>query len=175
MFKHILIAVLSIFLFSCQTGLNNNKNDATKEINLNDKNPQEKQPYETINSEEQAKEINKANQEQEVEVQDRVFFSLNSSEIEDEAKKILEVQVEWLKSDSKINVTIEGHCDERGSREFNIALGEKRAFAVKKFLKQRGIADSRIKIVSYGKERPALVGNSDEIHAKNRRAVTVIN
>lgn len=177
MFKHILIAVLSILLFSCQTGLNDKKNDPTKEINLNDKTPQEKQSYETINSEEQAKEINKANQEQEqeIEVQDRVFFSLNSSEIEEEAKKILEVQVEWLKSDNKINVTIEGHCDERGSREFNIALGEKRAFAVKKFLKQRGIADSRIKIVSYGKERPAFVGNSDEIHAKNRRAVTVIN
>lgn len=176
MFKHILIAVLSILLFSCQTGLNDKKNDPTKEINLNDKTPQEKQSYETINSEEQAKEINKANQEQEqeIEVQDRVFlikFIWNWRR----SKKILEVQVEWLKSDNKINVTIEGHCDERGSREFNIALGEKRAFAVKKFLKQRGIADSRIKIVSYGKERPAFVGNSDEIHAKNRRAVTVIN
>ena len=112
---------------------------------------------------------------QEVEVEDRVFFSSNSSTIEEDAKKVLDLQAQWLKSDDSINVTIEGHCDERGTREYNIALGEKRAFAVKKYLKQLGVPEARMKIVSYGKERPAFFGNSEEIHNKNRRAVTVVN
>ena len=138
---------------------------------------QPQQPYETISSEEQAQSLNQQTdaENQEVEVEDRILFSSNSSSIEEDAKKILDVQAQWLKSDESITVTVEGHCDERGTREYNIALGEKRAFAVKKHLKKLGIPESRIKIVSYGKERPAFFGNSDEIHNKNRRAVTVVN
>lgn len=112
---------------------------------------------------------------QEVEVQDRVFFGYDSSEINDEAKKILDVQVAWLKSDSAIKITIEGHCDERGTREYNIALGEKRANSAKKYLVANGINASRIKTVSYGKERPAFFGATEAIFNKNRRAVTVVN
>ncbi len=114
-------------------------------------------------------------QSQEVEVQDRVFFGYDSSDVNDEAKKILDVQVAWLKSDPSIRITIEGHCDERGTREYNIALGEKRANSVKKYLVASGVEATRIKTVSFGKERPAFFGATEEIFNKNRRAVTVIN
>lgn len=116
-----------------------------------------------------------ASQEKEVEVQDRVFFVYDSSEVNGEAKKILDVQVAWLKSDSSIKITIEGHCDERGTREYNIALGEKRANSVKKYLVANGVEAARIKTVSYGKERPAFFGANETIFSKNRRAVTVVN
>ena len=85
------------------------------------------------------------------------------------------MQTEWLKSDHALMVVIEGHCDERGTREYNIALGEKRAVAVKKYLVSLGIPSYRIKTVSYGKERPAVVGSNPEAWSKNRRAVTVVS
>ena len=176
MYKNILILIVSLSLFSCQS--NNVSTEAKEKITKEDSvvDNQISQPYETINSEEQAQAINQNNEDnQEVEVEDRVFFSSNSSSIEEDAKKILDLQAQWLKSDESINITIEGHCDERGTREYNIALGEKRAFAVKKYLKQLGVPEARMKIVSYGKERPAFFGNSEEIHNKNRRAVTVVN
>jgi peptidoglycan-associated lipoprotein len=176
MHKNILFLILSLSLFSCQSSLKKEEEKKVQNDNIVIEN-QPQQPYETINSEEQAQSLNQQTEaeNQEVEVEDRVLFSSNSSLIEDDAKKILDIQAQWLKSDESINVTIEGHCDERGTREYNIALGEKRAFAVKKYLKQLGIPESRIKIVSYGKERPAFFGNSDEVHNKNRRAVTVVN
>jgi len=112
---------------------------------------------------------------QEVEVQDRVLFEYNSASLTEDAKKILDTQVAWLKSDPNIRITVEGHCDERGTREYNIALGEKRANATKIYLTANGIDVSRIKTVSYGKERPAFFGASEDVMAKNRRAVTVMN
>lgn len=176
MHKNLLILILSLTLFSCQSNVAMEGKETVeneKEIIENEVS----QPYQTILSEEQAQALNKEAEaeNQEIEVEDRIFFSSNSSSIEEEAKKVLDLQAQWLKSDPSINVTIEGHCDERGTREYNIALGEKRAFAVKKYLKQLGVPEARIKIVSYGKERPAFFGNSDEIHNKNRRAVTVVN
>ena len=176
MHKNLLLLILSLSLFSCQSNLKKEDENKAQNDNKIIEN-QAKQPYETINSEEQAQSLNQQTdaENQEVEVEDRILFSSNSSSIEEDAKKILDVQAQWLKSDESITVTVEGHCDERGTREYNIALGEKRAFAVKKHLKQLGVPESRIKIVSYGKERPAFFGNSDEIHNKNRRAVTVVN
>ena len=112
---------------------------------------------------------------QEVEVQDRVFFGYDAFTLDENAKEILEVQVAWLKSDQSISITIEGHCDERGTREYNIALGEKRATSVKKYLVANGVEAKRIKTVSFGKERPAFFGATDNIFSKNRRAVTVVN
>jgi len=179
MYKNILILILSLSLFSCQSNNASKEAKEAKEKITNEDpivNNQTSQPYETINSEEQADAINQNNEDnQEIEVEDRIFFSSNSSSIDEEAKKILDLQAQWLKSDESINITIEGHCDERGTREYNIALGEKRAFAVKKYLKQLGVPEARMKIVSYGKERPAFFGNSEEVHGKNRRAVTVVN
>jgi peptidoglycan-associated lipoprotein len=176
MHKNLLALILSLALLSCQSNIAKEKEQKAQNENEIIEN-QTPQPYETIVSEEQAQALNKETEaeNQEVEVEDRIFFSSNSSTVEDDAKKVLDLQAQWLKSDESINVTIEGHCDERGTREYNIALGEKRAFAVKKYLKQLGVPQSRIKIVSYGKERPAFFGNSEEIHNKNRRAVTVVN
>ena len=133
--------------------------------------------YEAIPSEEAAVVIDEKTEIaiQEVEVQDRVLFEYDSSEISEEAKKILDTQADWLKSDTSITITIEGHCDEKGTREYNIALGEKRAEAAKSYLVSNGVSDSRIKIISYGKERPAFFGVSNNAMAKNRRAVTIVN
>lgn len=106
-------------------------------------------------------------------VGDRVFFDYDSSQIADEAKATLQSQATWLKANSSVNVTIEGHCDERGTREYNIALGERRATAAKKVLVSLGVAANRISTISYGKERPAVEGSDESAWSQNRRAVTV--
>lgn len=106
-------------------------------------------------------------------VSDRVLFDLDSSQLSAEAQQILSTQATWLKQHSNVNVTLEGHCDERGTREYNIALGERRATAAKKFLVGLGIAGNRISTISYGKERPAVVGSDESAWSQNRRAVTV--
>ena len=105
---------------------------------------------------------------------DRVFFALNSSSISPLAHATLARQAEWLKEHHMYNVTIEGHCDERGTREFNIALGERRAHSVKKSLMKHGVDGARMDTVSYGKERPAVIGDSEESFSQNRRSVTAI-
>ena len=91
-----------------------------------------------------------------------------------EAQQTLTHQAEWLKQYSKVNVTVEGHCDERGTREYNLALGERRAAAAKKYLVGTGIAANRISTISYGKERPAVIGSDESAWSQNRRAVTVV-
>jgi peptidoglycan-associated lipoprotein len=106
---------------------------------------------------------------------DRVFFAFDRSDISPEAREILARQADWLRRYPNVNVTIEGHCDERGTREYNLALGERRAQAVKNVLVALGISASRISTISYGKERPAVVGSSEEAYAQNRRAVTTVN
>jgi peptidoglycan-associated lipoprotein len=106
---------------------------------------------------------------------DRVFFAFDRSDISPEARQILTRQADWLRRYPNVTVTIEGHCDERGTREYNLALGERRAQAVKNVLVASGISTSRISTISYGKERPAVVGSSEEAYAQNRRAVTVVN
>jgi peptidoglycan-associated lipoprotein len=106
-------------------------------------------------------------------VGDRVFFDYDSSQITDEAKHTLERQSTWMKQYPNINLSVEGHCDERGTREYNIALGERRAAATKKVLVSLGVAANRISTISYGKERPAVVGSDDSAWSQNRRAVSV--
>jgi peptidoglycan-associated lipoprotein len=106
---------------------------------------------------------------------DRVFFAFDRSDISPEARQILTRQADWLRRYPNVTVTIEGHCDERGTREYNLALGERRAQAVKNVLVASGISASRMSTISYGKERPAVVGSSEESYAQNRRAVTVVN
>jgi peptidoglycan-associated lipoprotein len=176
MFKKLLSFVAILLIISCQS--KTKITDSNKDIKITEQQIiDDKTPYQTIENADQAADLNKAADDkiQEVEVQDRVFFDYNSSSLNDEAKKILSVQVEWLKSDSSVKITIEGHCDERGTREYNIALGEKRANAAKNYLTSNGVEKSRIKTISFGKERPAFFGTSDEVIAKNRRAVTVVN
>ena len=110
-----------------------------------------------------------------VNVGDRVFFGYDSSDLDSDALELLQDQVAWLKQNSNVSVTIEGHCDERGTREYNLALGEKRAQAVKNYLIGLGINPDRVSTVSYGKERPAVVGSNDGAWAQNRRSVTIVN
>ena len=110
-----------------------------------------------------------------VNVGDRVFFGYDSSDLDSDALELLQDQVAWLKQNSNVSVTIEGHCDERGTREYNLALGEKRAQAVKNYLIGLGISPDRVSTVSYGKERPAVVGSNDGAWAQNRRSVTIVN
>ena len=101
---------------------------------------------------------------------DPVFFAFDQHKLSAEAKGILEGNADELKRDEEAMVTIEGHCDERGTKSYNIALGEKRANAAKDYLVALGIAGSRITVVSYGKERPFVTGNTEAAWAKNRRA-----
>lgn len=107
-------------------------------------------------------------------VGDRVFFELDSSSLSADSQQTLERQAAWLQQYGNISVTLEGHCDERGTREYNLALGERRANAAKKYLVGLGIPENRISTISYGKERPAVVGSDESAWSQNRRAVTVV-
>lgn len=107
-------------------------------------------------------------------VGDRVFYALDSSTLTSEAKATLDKQAAWLKKYSNTKVTVEGHCDERGTREYNLALGERRATAAKNYLVAAGIPASRLSTISYGKERPAVVGSTEAAYSQNRRAVSVV-
>tara|TARA_B100000686_G_scaffold354279_1_gene463684 strand:+ start:1015 stop:1569 length:555 start_codon:yes stop_codon:yes gene_type:complete len=109
-----------------------------------------------------------------VNVGDRVFFGTDQHDLSMEARNVLERQAGWLRQYPNIRVTIEGHADERGTREYNLALGERRAQSVRSYLTALGIDGSRITTISYGKERPAVVGTGPEVWAQNRRSVTVV-
>lgn len=130
--------------------------------------------YEVIVSQEEAESMNINTVVEEVEVPDRVYFALNKYNLTSASTEVLNLQAEWLNADPNVNVIIEGHCDERGTREYNLALGEKRAMAVKNYLVNKGIAPSRIKTISYGKERPVVLGTGEAIWAQNRTSITVI-
>jgi peptidoglycan-associated lipoprotein len=106
---------------------------------------------------------------------DRVFFAYDQSDISSEAQQILHRQADWLRRYPNVGVTIEGHCDERGTREYNLALGERRAQAVKNVLVSLGIPAGRIQTISYGKERPDIPHSDDQSYAQNRRGVTTVN
>jgi peptidoglycan-associated lipoprotein len=106
---------------------------------------------------------------------DLVYFSTDSADLSPESRQTLTNQARWLKQYSHYPITIEGHADERGTREYNIALGDKRAQAVRTFLIQQGINAARIRTVSYGKERPVAVCNDISCWSQNRRAQTVPN
>ena len=110
-----------------------------------------------------------------VSVGDRVYFDYDSAELDSDAQELLQHQAAWLKQYNKTSIVIEGHCDERGTREYNLALGEKRAQAVKSYLNGLGIDISSISTISYGKERPAVIGSNDGAWSQNRRSVTVVN
>jgi peptidoglycan-associated lipoprotein len=110
-----------------------------------------------------------------VNVGDRVFFAVDRSDLTSEAKATLDRQVTWLKKYNKLAVTVEGHADERGTREYNLALGERRSTAVKNYIVAAGIAANRVQTISYGKERPAVLGSNEAAWAQNRRGVTVVS
>jgi peptidoglycan-associated lipoprotein len=110
-----------------------------------------------------------------VNVGDRIFFDTDSSSIRADAQTTLSKQAQWLNRYGNYAVTVEGHADERGTREYNLALGARRAAATRDFLVARGVAANRIKTISYGKERPVATCDDASCWSQNRRAVTVLN
>ena len=105
---------------------------------------------------------------------DRVFFAFDSSELTALARRTLQRQAEWLQNQPDVDIIVEGHCDERGTREYNLALGERRATAVKNYLVALGIGANRVETISYGKERPAVPESNEAAWRLNRRGVTVV-
>jgi peptidoglycan-associated lipoprotein len=110
-----------------------------------------------------------------VNVGDRVFFESDSSELTPQSVSTLEKQAQWLQMYGQYTFTVEGHADERGTREYNIALGARRAQAVRDYLASRGVQPQRMRTISFGKERPVAVCNDISCWSQNRRAVTVLN
>src|SRR5580698_6555147 len=110
-----------------------------------------------------------------VNVGDRVFFETDSTELTPQAAATLDKQAQWLRNYAQYNFTIEGHADERGTREYNIALGARRAQTVREYLASRGVSAQRMRTISYGKERPVALCNDISCWSQNRRAVTVLD
>ena len=106
-------------------------------------------------------------------VKDRVFFATNSSQLTTASRDTLRKQASWLRKNKKLNVVLEGHADERGTREYNLALGEKRANAARDYLLTYGISGKRISVISYGKEKPVNSASTPLAWSQNRRAVTI--
>ena len=109
------------------------------------------------------------------EIGDRIYFETDKHNISSASAFVLEAQANWLKSTQGFQLLIEGHCDERGTREYNLALGERRGNSVKEFLSSLGVDPGRLTVISYGKERPAAEGSTSESWAENRRAVLVVS
>lgn len=161
MFKKLSIALLSLGLITgCQSKYNG---DGEK--------------YDTVKNEREAKKRNQKmyDEIEQVEVPDKVYFGFDEYSLTERTKEVLKLQAEWLQQDKSIDVIIEGHCDERGTKEYNYALGARRANAVKSYLMKKGVSSRRLKTVSYGKDRPEHLGQSETIWSRNRRAVTLIN
>ncbi len=110
-----------------------------------------------------------------VNVGDRVFFGYDQYSLTPEAQRTLELQAEWLKKYPSTNITVAGHCDERGTREYNLALGDRRATSVKNYLVALGVDPRRVNTISYGKERPAVMGSNTSAWSQNRRSVTTVD
>jgi peptidoglycan-associated lipoprotein len=110
-----------------------------------------------------------------VNVGDRVFFDFDKYDVKPAGQQALQKQAAWLKTYPNVTLTVEGHCDERGTREYNLALGDRRATAVKNYLVALGINANRMRTISYGKERPAVLGSNEAAWTQNRRAVSVVN
>ena len=108
-------------------------------------------------------------------VGDRVFFDFDSAVLGADARRTLDRQSEWLRLFPEVSLVIEGHADERGTREYNLALGERRAATVRSYLVAQGVSPSRLTTISYGKEQPAVLGATEAAWAQNRRGVTVVN
>ncbi len=105
---------------------------------------------------------------------DRIYFGFDQFNVDAEDQATLSSQAQWLQRNPAVRVLLEGHADERGTRDYNLALGERRANAAKNYLASLGVDPSRIEVISYGKERPAELGSNEEAYARNRRAVTVV-
>ena len=167
-YKIIISLLLAVFLAACST----TKEDAATSTSGSSSSSSDS----VASSDDESSSIVPGSQEDLiVNVGDRVFFGYDSAELDSDAQELLQDQVAWLKQYPDVSITVEGHCDERGTREYNLALGEKRAQASKNYLISMGIGSNRISTISYGKERPAVVGSNDGAWSQNRRSVTKVN
>lgn len=156
-----------LLLTACNTAgnLGNSSNDSVKTSSTADRYRIESQDLEAFDL------INGSNVG--ARANDRVFFDYDSAVLNSSSQKTLDRQAKWLNKNSDVQITIEGHCDERGTREYNLALGDRRANATKNYLVSSGVEASRITVVSFGKERPAVAGSNSAAWAENRRSVTI--
>ena len=174
----LLIIISSIILTSCQS-FNKNLSEFDEEeffdetgLDLEDV---DEESFEVIEKKEEVEKVNEKilEEEETVEVPDKIYFDFNSRSLSEKAKESAKLQYLWLNNNPDVQIKIEGHCDSRGTMEYNIALGAKRANSLKQYFINRGINPSRIKAISYGEEKPYLVGTGDEVWKKNRRAVII--
>ena len=180
-FKIFIVSILLLNFISCTNkdqesllldaeGGNTEQNDTlTEEIEIIDNTAQviEMEEIELTVEEKLASEL--------VEVGDRIFFGYDESIITDQSAETLQQQYQFLIRNPDLSITITGHCDERGTREYNLALGERRASAAKNYLISLGISSNRISVISYGKEKPAVEGHDETAWTQNRTAITFIN
>jgi peptidoglycan-associated lipoprotein len=131
-------------------------------------------PTGPMTSETQSSVVAGSEQDLKVNVGDTVHFGYNEYSVQDEDKTTLQRQAAWLQKYPAVRVTVEGHCDERGTREYNLALGARRANAVKEYLVSLGVSSARVDTISYGKERPICTESDESCWAQNRRGVTVV-
>ena len=164
--KGLLLALPVIAVAACSSHKNNN-NDQTNGMGMGDGSNSGMNSG-NMSSDEQAR-----LQMQELQKNNIVYFGLDKFDIQSEFAQMLDAHANFLRSNPSYKVTVEGHADERGTPEYNIALGERRANAVKMYLQGKGVGADQISIVSYGKEKPAVLGHDEAAYAKNRRAVLV--
>ena len=164
--KGLLLALPVIAVAACSSHKNNN-NDQTNGMGMGDGSNSGMNSG-NMSSDEQAR-----LQMQELQKNNIVYFGLDKFDIQSEFAQMLDAHANFLRSNPSYKVTVEGHADERGTPEYNISLGERRANAVKMYLQGKGVSADQISIVSYGKEKPAVLGHDEAAYAKNRRAVLV--
>ncbi|CAH0249896.1 Peptidoglycan-associated lipoprotein [Erwinia aphidicola] len=164
--KGLLLALPVIAVAACSSHKNNN-NDHTNGMGMGDGSNSGMNSG-NMSSDEQAR-----LQMQELQKNNIVYFGLDKFDIQSEFAQMLDAHANFLRSNPSYKVTVEGHADERGTPEYNISLGERRATAVKMYLQGKGVSADQISIVSYGKEKPAVLGHDESAYAKNRRAVLV--
>ena len=158
-----------ILLLDAEGGNTKQNSTSTEEIEITDNTAQ------SIQMDEVELTVDEKLSSELIEVGDRIFFGYDESTINDESADTLQKQYQFLIRNPDLSITITGHCDERGTREYNIALGERRASAAKNYLISLGISSNRIAVISYGKEKPTVEGHNDWVWTQNRTAVTFIN
>ena len=165
--KGLMLALPVIAVAACSSHKNNN-NDQTSGMGDGSANGGMGMNSGNMSSDEQAR-----LQMQELQKNNIVYFGLDKYDIQSEFAQMLDAHATFLRNNPSYKVTVEGHADERGTPEYNIALGERRASAVKMYLQGKGVSADQISIVSYGEEKPAVLGHDESAYAKNRRAVLV--
>jgi len=177
MFQRILAIVAATVLFAaCETASNvSGESASTSASNTASSSASSAASSSSAAASESTAAVEQTDAEKLAEVGNTVYFDFDSSELSAEAKMTLNRQAAFLNVNPTLVIVVEGHADERGTREYNLALGDRRATAVRDYLLAKGLNSARVRTVSYGKERPAVEGSTEAAWSKNRRAATVLN